>query len=182
MSTTPTGLSGSSTPHAHYRKHRLRHFLLPDGKRVHVAHSPEEAHSLRQRLEAIQKDEPFDVAISGSDQHIEALRRAHSHHEGRRQALKDKHGETFDEFEHVREELEALNTELHLLTDQSVALDANFSKYGYSAHLRTYDDATPTGSSASSMYSSEQGEKKDWDAERTTGELIKLYRKVCLNT
>lgn len=32
-------------------------------------------------------------------------------------------------------ELDALSKELHLLTEHGVALDANFSKFGYSAHL-----------------------------------------------
>jgi hypothetical protein len=43
---------------------------------VHIALSPEEAESLRQRLEAVRKDEPFDLVLNGSPEHLEALRKA----------------------------------------------------------------------------------------------------------
>ena len=41
----------------------------------------------------------------------------------------------FDEFENVRTELDALAEELQALTDHGVSLDANFSKFGYDAHI-----------------------------------------------
>jgi hypothetical protein len=66
---------------------------------------------------------------------LEAIRELHAHHEHHRDSLRNRHGEIYDEFEHVRQELDALSTELHMLTEHGVALDANFSKYGYSAHL-----------------------------------------------
>jgi len=71
------------------------------------------------------------VVINGSPEHLEALRATLSHHEGRREALRKKHGDDFDEFENVRAELDHLGSELHMLTDHAVSLDANFSKYGY---------------------------------------------------
>lgn len=158
----------------------MRHFLLPDGRKVHIALSPEEADNLRQRLNTIDKDEPFDLVINGSPEHLEALRRAHSHHEGRREALREKHGADFDEFENVRAELDILSGELHMLTEHNVSLDANFSKYGYAAHLRTYDDHSPSQSSASSFsgFHDPDHEKKDWAAERRNGHVTKLYKKV----
>lgn len=61
---------------------------------MHIALSPEEAASLRRRLEAVQKNdangegEAFDLVINGSPEHLEALRRAHTHHEERRRGLK----------------------------------------------------------------------------------------------
>lgn len=73
MSTTPT--TSASGGH-HHRGRRLRNFLLPDGREVHIALSPEEAESLRQRLEAVRKDEPFDLVLNGSPEHLEALRKA----------------------------------------------------------------------------------------------------------
>jgi chromosome segregation ATPase len=79
---------------------------------VHIALSPEEAQSLRQRLEAVRKGESFDLVISGSPEHLEALRRAHSHHEERRERLREVHKETYDEFENVKSELDALGSEL----------------------------------------------------------------------
>lgn len=182
MSTTPTTTSGITiapsehSSHHHHRGRRLRHFLL-DGKKVHIAQSPEDAESLRQRLAIISKDEPFDLVINGSPEHLEALRRAHSHHEERRETLRLKHGETYDEFERVMQDLEMLGSELHMLTDHAVSLDANFSKFGYSAHLRTYDDHSSPGSSASSLHSPETHEKKDWEAEKRNGRVMKIYKK-----
>jgi hypothetical protein len=190
MSTTPNGttlsgqtLNGQHSHHGHHRARRIRNFVLPNGREVHIALSPEEAETLRQRLEAVRgKDEPFDLVINGSPEHLEALREAHGHHERRREALKETHGTAYDEFEHVRAELDALGNELHMLTDHSVALDANFSKYGYSAHLRTYDDGSAPGSSRSSIsgFHDPDHEKKDWEKERSTGQTIKIYNKVLI--
>ncbi|ESZ94376.1 hypothetical protein SBOR_5240 [Sclerotinia borealis F-4128] len=178
MSTTPTTLHGTSTPHNHQRGHRLRNFMLPNGRKVHIAPSPEEAETLRRRLSITEKDQPFDLVINGSPEHLDALRTARTHHENKQQALKEKHGDAYDEIENVKTELDALVSELYMLTDHSVALDANFSKYGYSAHLRTYDDASGLSSSASSLYHGPDGhEKKDWAAEKRKGRIMKLYKK-----
>ena len=180
MSQTPTSISGLTVTTGHHHKgRRLRNFVLPDGRTVHIALSPEEAESLRQRLTAIRRNEPFDLVINGSPEHLDALRRAHSHHAERREALRVKYGQEFDEFENVRAELDTLGSELHMLTDHAVQLDANFSKYGYSAHLRTYDDSNP-GSSASSIsgFHDPDHEKKDWEAERRNGRIMKIYKKV----
>ncbi|KAG4435489.1 hypothetical protein IFR05_009028 [Cadophora sp. M221] len=181
MSTTPTTtLSAGSHQHHHHRARRLRNFVLPDGREVHIALSPEDAETLRQRLNAIRTpDEPFDLVISGSPEHLDHLRTAHNHHENRREELKQKHGEeAFDEFENVRAELEALGSELHMLTDHAVSLDASFSKYGYSAHLRSYDHSEP-GSSASSIsgFHDPDHEKRDWEAEKRNGRIMKVYKK-----
>ncbi|KAH6670073.1 bacterial low temperature requirement A protein-domain-containing protein [Halenospora varia] len=176
-STTP---AASTSGHHHHRGRRLRNFILPNGREVHIALSPEEADSLRQRLNAVRKDQPFDLVINGSPEHLEALKKAHSHHQSRREALREKHGEAYDEFENVRSELEALGNELHMLTDHAVSLDANFSKYGYSAHLRTYDEGGSTpGSSASSIsgFHDSDHEKKDWEKEKSNGRVMKIYKK-----
>jgi low temperature requirement protein LtrA len=179
MSITPSPTLAASTMGGkyHHRSKRLKSFALPDGREVHIALSPEEALSMRQRLEAIKDGNSFDLVISGSPEHIEALRKAHSHHEQRRHALREKHGDAYDEFERVREDLDALSVDLHMLTDHAVSLDANFSKYGYSAHLRTYDD--PLKSSQSSMHGHDDSdhESKDWEAERRNGRIFKLYKK-----
>jgi low temperature requirement protein LtrA len=161
----------------YHRSKRLKSFALPDGREVHIALSPEEALSMRRRLEAIKDGESFDLVISGSPEHIEALRQAHSHHEQRRHALREKHGDAYDEFERVREDLDSLSIDLHMLTDHAVSLDANFSKYGYGAHLRTYDD--PLESSRSSIHGHDDSdhESKDWEAERRNGRIFKLYKK-----
>ncbi|KAH8820490.1 bacterial low temperature requirement A protein-domain-containing protein [Xylogone sp. PMI_703] len=177
MSATPkTG--GHHLPHLHHRGRRLRNFILPNGREVHIALSPEEAQSLRQRLSAVRPDQDFDLVISGSPEHLEALRKAHSHHEERREELRQQHGPTFDEFEQVRSQLDMLGSELHMLTDHAVSLDANFSKYGYAAHLRTYDDESTPGSSASSLHKHDTNhEKKDWEAERRNAKIMKIWKK-----
>lgn len=179
MSTTPISslTHASSSASKHHRGKRLRSFALPDGREVHIALSPEEAESLRQRLQIIRKDEPFDLVISGSPEHLEALRKAHDHHEQRRQSIRERYADVYDEFEVVKESLDSLSAELHMLSDHAVSLDANFSKYGYDAQLRTYDD--PTESTASSLYGHDesQHEGKDWNAERYNGRIFKLYKK-----
>jgi chromosome segregation ATPase len=181
MSTTPTSSTSKGaqvTGAGQQRGPRLRNFLLPDGREVHISPTPEEAEVLRKRLEAINKDQPFDLVINGSPEHVDALRRAHSHHEQRRQWLRDRHGKAYEEFENVHTELDALGSELNALTEQNMSLSANFSKYGYSAHLRTYnDDDSPSLSRKSSMASGDP-EKKDWEEERRNGRVIKIYSKV----
>ncbi|TVY32284.1 hypothetical protein LSUB1_G007218 [Lachnellula subtilissima] len=182
MSTTPPTTT-SSIHHHHHRSHRLRSFLLPNGREVHIALSPEEAESLKQRLSAVRNGEPFDLVLSGSPEHLEALRQAHTHNESRREALRERHGSAYDEFESVRSELDALGSELHMLTVHAVSLDANFSKYGYSAHLRTYDDTSGGPSETSSVsgwHGGDEHEKKDWEKERRNGRIMKVYKKASL--
>lgn len=63
------------------------------------------------------------------------VREIHAHHEKKRRELQDVHGNLYEDFEHIYNQLNVLSNELHLLTEHGVALDANFSKYGYDAHL-----------------------------------------------
>ena len=53
-----------------------------------------------------------------------------------REALRQKHGEVFDDLERTIRHLDDLASELSGVSEHAVQLDANFSKYGYSAHLR----------------------------------------------
>jgi len=133
--------SGTATPVSHHHPHhtakRLRHFFLPSGRKVHVASSPDDVEHMRPRLSTIEKDE-FDLVIHGSPEHVDALRETHNHHEQTREELRAQHGDLFDEFERVIRELDTLSHELHAISEHAVQLDANFSKYGYSAHLRTF--------------------------------------------
>ena len=64
------------------------------------------------------------------------IREIHAHNEEKRIALRLTHTDVYEEFEKVHAELDALSAELSALTDKDVALDANFSRYGYSAHIR----------------------------------------------
>lgn len=64
------------------------------------------------------------------------MREIHAFHENRRHDLRNRHGhQIYDEFELVKSELDALADELLHLSDHGVALDANFSKFGYDAHI-----------------------------------------------
>jgi hypothetical protein len=49
------------------------------------------------------------------------------------------------------------------------------------AHLRTYDDHSTPGSSASSIsgFHDPDHEKKDWESEKRNGRIMKIYKKVC---
>ncbi|KAI9670122.1 MAG: hypothetical protein M1817_004459 [Caeruleum heppii] len=160
--------------HTHIPGQPRRHWLHPNGRHVHIARSPEELEQLRKKLSAESgPDVDFDVHLHGSPEHLEALRETHGHHERRRDELRKKDGDAYDEFENVRTELDALAAELHNITDHGVALDANFSKYGYSARLRTKGDATPPAAGpAQSAHSSE----RDWDAERQRGTVVNFYQ------
>ena len=71
------------------------------------------------------------------------MRETHSHHEKAKENLRIKHGKEFDEFERVVKELDRLSTELHMVSEHAVQLDANFEKYGYSAHLSKFSFEYP---------------------------------------
>jgi low temperature requirement protein LtrA len=104
---------------------------------------------------------------------IEALRHTHSHHEDRHRQLKKEHPDLAAEFEHVLRELDALSEELHMISEHAVQLDANFTKYGYSAHLRTKDSGEEESlSSGDSTF-----DKDTWNAGRKLGETMRLYQK-----
>jgi Bacterial low temperature requirement A protein (LtrA) len=159
--------------HGH-RGRRLLHFILPDGRHVHVVPSPQEVDNLKRRLSSASPAREFDIHISGSPEHVQALRQVHEHHEDRRRMFRAKDPKAWDEMENVRIQLDVLSAELHNATAHNVQLDANFTKYGYSANLRTKD--SPNASSANSLHDSEH-ESRDWDAERHKGTTIMLWRK-----
>ncbi|KAF2660174.1 hypothetical protein K491DRAFT_589607 [Lophiostoma macrostomum CBS 122681] len=191
MSSTPQTLVGTDTPasthqshhhphlpHLHHTGKRLRQFLRPDGRKVHVAGSPDEADLLRKTLSSTEKPDEFDLVINGSPEHIEALRHTHAHHEDKYNQVKEEHGDIVLEFEQVIRELDALSAELHFVSDHAVQLDANFSKYGYSAHLRTKEDS-PEGSRSPSLHGdgSSLFNKEQWASERKLGETMRFWQK-----
>ncbi|KAM0715922.1 hypothetical protein Q7P37_008436 [Cladosporium fusiforme] len=140
--------------HHHHQLHareRLRHFLHPNGTRIHVADSPVEAEHLRRRLpNTTSSDEPFTVCISGSPEHITAVQESQDHHEARRAELQHQHGEVWSQFANVTGELDALNRELGRVTDKGVSLEGHFGKFGYSAKIQSYDGDSSIRSGASS--------------------------------
>ena len=66
---------------------------------------------------------------------FQVVREIHDHHEQKRNELRERHGSLYEDFENVHTQLNHLSNELHLLSDHGVSLDANFSKFGYDAHL-----------------------------------------------
>jgi hypothetical protein len=172
---TPTSTTATQHDHEHHLHHtgrRLRQFLRPDGRRVHIVGNPDEANRLRRELSETTSKEDFDLFVHGSPEHIDALRHTHAHHSERHQQLKETHGELANEFERVIRELDALSTELHMVSEHAVRLDANFSKYGYSAHLRTRDTEPDSLHSGASSF-----DKETWHAERKLGSSMRLYQK-----
>ncbi|CAK4028528.1 low temperature requirement A [Lecanosticta acicola] len=164
--------------HHHYGarvRERLRSFLHPNGRTIHVAASPEEAASLRRRLEQIHSNEDFDVYISGTPEHLDALRTAQSHHENRREELRQQHREVYARFESVRHEIDALANELDRVTTHGVALEAHFNRFGYSVHVRSYDDESPSVSGVTTPRSSTHG-KQDSPSERGFATSLKLFK------
>ncbi|GAM90220.1 hypothetical protein ANO11243_082620 [Dothideomycetidae sp. 11243] len=127
--------------HRAHAKERLRHFLHPDGRRIHVADTPQHAVRLRKMLQDQPSEEPIEVHISGSPEHLEALKQARSHHEEHRERLRAQHCDLFEQFESVRSALDSLSLELDRVDSQGISLDAHFSRFGYSAQVRSYDDA-----------------------------------------
>ena len=63
MSTTPT-------THHHLNGRKLRNLLRPNGRRVHIANTPEEHSRLRQSLAGIEPDDNFDIYLHGSPEHV----------------------------------------------------------------------------------------------------------------
>lgn len=154
--------------HAAHAREVIRQFLHPDGRRIHVASSPEHAVKLKRRLEqvAAPPDERFDVYISGSSEHLDAVRQAQTYHEARREALREAHGDIYQQVSNVHSELDVLADEIHRVTTHGVSLDAHFNRFGYSAHIKSYDDwedSSPSGSAtpnAPSLHSVKTGSTK----------------------
>ena len=133
----------------HHSGKRLRQFVLSNGRRLHIVSTPEEHERVRRTLSAPHRKESdgsedltpevdFDIVISGSPEHRAAIRDLHEHHTSRKQELRERHGTVYDEFEKVTEELDALEKELGTLNEHGIALSANFGKFGYAAHLSTF--------------------------------------------
>ena len=76
MDTIPTQsldpIAPAPTGHYHTGK-RLRKLHRPDGKRIHIAASPEEHLRLTRSLPNIEPDDNFEVHIHGSAEHVSRL-------------------------------------------------------------------------------------------------------------
>ena len=162
--------SHESKSHHGHSGQRLRKLLHPSGKRVHIAATPEEHVRLKKTLPQIEPDDNFDIHLHGSPEHLNAVQLIHKFHEQRRQTLRDEHTTIYEEFEHVKAELDTLSEELHMLTDHGVELDENFSKYGFDAKIRTREGPDSSASSISDKH-------HDWNAERHHGKALRFWRR-----
>ena len=160
----------------HEARDKIRHFLHPDGHRVHVAASPEEAIKLRHKLSRLHQENEFDVYISGSPEHIEAVRKARQHHEARRSELAAEHKDVYERFADIHQELDLLSNELDRVTTHGVSLEAHFSKYGYDAHIRSYEDED--GSPPHSGANTPRGSISSTNTLHSdSGQSLKLWKK-----
>ncbi|KAF3901593.1 hypothetical protein ABW21_db0204023 [Orbilia brochopaga] len=113
---------------------KLDAIKLPGGRHLHVAR--DENHLLQ--LQESQSDPEFRFTIHGSEDHISALKESKEHHEGLTNALRERHPEIVGEMERLQGQMEEISHDLHSITKHDVHLEANFSKFGYSANLRTH--------------------------------------------
>ena len=57
------------------------------------------------------------------------MRELHEHHQKRREALRQEHGDIYEQFAAVHRELEALSSELNAMSEHGTALEATFSRF-----------------------------------------------------
>lgn len=99
---------------------RLKHFVLPNGRRIHIAPTPEEQARLLKELTHEDPSANFDVLIQGTPEAHSVIRELHAHSEARRESLRAEHRDVYEEFEKVKEELDHLSGELNKITDHGV--------------------------------------------------------------
>ncbi|OCT49150.1 hypothetical protein CLCR_04629 [Cladophialophora carrionii] len=162
-------------PHVNHARENLRHLIHPDGRKIHIAPTPEEHVKLQKELSQQQGGDQFDVVISGSPEHLAIVRELHAHHAARRDTLRDTHGDIFHEFEQVRNDLDHLSQELSQLTHHGVAMDANFGKFGYTARIRTKDDHSGACTPMGSLPGSTQGLLDNQQSRFTDG--LKFFKR-----
>ncbi|KAK4905848.1 hypothetical protein LTR66_017772, partial [Elasticomyces elasticus] len=110
----------------------------------------------------------FDVVVYGTPEHLSAIRDVQNHHLSKRETLRIKNAELFQEFDNVHKTLDHLNEELNRLTDHAVALDASFNKYGYTANIRTKEDAeSPSASSNDLAHTDTVSSQADRHADKS---------------
>jgi hypothetical protein len=165
MSHTPSGSGGLR---------HLEELQLADGKKV-VVSLPNDFEKVRQKYSS-QGDMQIEVVVQGSAEHCNYLRQAQDLHASQRAKLRERHGAAFDEWEDVHNRLTRVMTELDRLQNQTSGLNANFSKFGYGAELRTYDGDTPGLSPQDSRARRPSGNAGGGGEERL-GETVKLFKK-----
>ncbi|KIH91560.1 hypothetical protein SPBR_01379 [Sporothrix brasiliensis 5110] len=129
------------------RRRKPQEFLMADGRRVLVA-LPEDVDALRDKYAGVMREAAQDggegapqveVVVHGSQEHKQYLEECQAHHRSQRDTLRAKYGpEMLAEWDRVTADFNNVSTELEKLADHSASLGHNFSKFGYSATLRTF--------------------------------------------
>lgn len=138
--------------------------------------------TLPEDLEDVRRKYPRDgdiqveVVVHGSVEHSHYLRQSRSHHEERRQLLREQHGPAFEEWEDIQTQLSSVTAELERLENQASGLYGNFSKFGYDAAIRTYSDEDPPIASSRTSISEKARGQRDQDDDRH-GETTKLFKR-----
>jgi hypothetical protein len=184
-SAMPSRNNSSANLEAMGKRRRPSEFMLPDGKKVLVA-LPEEAVALREKYAGTSGDDgpQIEVVVHGSEEHRNYLHKTRSHHESRREGFRERFGADYEEWERVAGELDSVTEQLEHIADHAHQLGHNFSKFGYSAQLRTYggdkDTRSRSGVNSSAVSLSEEstiGEEKDAWEERRGMSTMKLFRR-----
>lgn len=156
------------------RRRRRQEFLLPDGRKVIVT-MPDDFDNLKQQYSGTDNSH-VEVVIHGSDEHHQYLRETHAHHQDRHRRMTERHGrELLDELQDIQDQLNSAKAELDKLGSDQGALSHNFSKFGFHAALRTYDDDANSSGHATSDFGSEST-AVSWDDPRP-GKTVKLFKK-----
>ncbi|KAG9037938.1 hypothetical protein FRB95_003331 [Tulasnella sp. JGI-2019a] len=114
----------------------MRIIQIDDDRTIHIVKSHEEVEQLKRSNSDLSE---FDWHLHGSPGHVESLRKAAQHHARKTELLRARHPETFAELDNVQRDFDHLSKELSKLTDRPVELEANFSRFGYAAHIRTHE-------------------------------------------
>ncbi|CAK7266824.1 hypothetical protein SEPCBS57363_002287 [Sporothrix epigloea] len=131
------------------QRRKPQEFVMPDGRRVLVA-LPEDAAALRDKYSGVMREAEngsgegvpqVEVVVHGSPEHRHFLEESQAHHRSLREDFKTRYGaDILDEWDRVTADFNRVSSELQQLADHSASLRHNFSKFGYSARLRTFGD------------------------------------------
>ncbi|KAL7937419.1 bacterial low temperature requirement A domain-containing protein [Trichoderma chlorosporum] len=157
----------------HGRRRRPTELLLPDGRKIIVT-LPENLEDIRRKYQG-DDDTQVEVVVHGSVEHGQYLRQSRDHHEERRQLLRQQHGPAFEEWEDIHNRLSSVTSELDRLENQASGLHGNFSKYGYDAAVRTYNDDDPHIASSRTSISEKSRAQREEGARH--GETTKLFKR-----
>ncbi|KAK4143596.1 uncharacterized protein C8A04DRAFT_12290 [Dichotomopilus funicola] len=171
------------------RGHPPSEFLLPNGTKVLVT-LPDEVESLRKRYAHTAHADPpiqVEVVVHGSEQHRDLLHQTKSHHETRRQRLRERDGvaQVLEEWEEVRAQLEGLEAQLLKIAKEEYGVggvNANFDKFGFHAKLRTYGEGEgeEDGEEGDGMTASSSGVSSysgTTEGKGEAGEAMKLFQR-----